>query len=379
MIPLTIPEISGNEWKYVKQCLDTGWVSMAGAYVEKFEKKVSEYTGVKHGIAAVNGTCALDISLKLIGVIPNDYVIVPNITFIASANSVKYQNANPIFIDVDPQTWQIDLGLLESFLKTKTKIKKGVLFLKQDCRPIRAIMPVHVLGNMCDMEHLLSIANKYMLKVVEDASESLGTFYQGKHSGTFGKISILSFNGNKIITTGGGGMILTNDDELGKRAKHLTTQAKTMPNEYMHDEVGYNYRMVNVLAALGVAQMEQLPDFIKKKKKINEFYRQELEGVGDIRFQFIEKEVDANYWLVTIMISKKQEMINFLNSNGIMVRPFWVPMNRLPMYNSDLYISKSDQSQKVYDSCLSIPSSVGLSNDQLEKVVKNIRIFHSGN
>ena len=375
MIPLTIPELSGNEWKYVKECLDTGWVSMAGAYVNQFEKEVAEYTGSRIAVAAVNGTCALDIALQLAGVKANDYVIVPNITFIASANSVKYQNANPILIDVDQQTWQMDLDVLERFMESETEIRKGHSVLKSNGRIIRAIMPVHVLGNMCNMERLMSLAEKYKLEVVEDASESLGTSYNGKPSGTFGKLGVLSFNGNKIITTGGGGMIITDNEELGKHAKHLTTQAKTSPNEYMHDEVGYNYRMVNVLAAIGVAQMEELPDFVVKKKAINSRYRSGLSGVGDIQFQKIEKEVDCNDWLITIQTSKKQELINYLNTNGVMVRPFWVPMNQLPMYKDDIYVSNGDQSGKVYDTCLSIPSSVGLTEQQQGEVIEKIKLY----
>lgn len=376
MIPLTIPKISGNEWKYVKECLDTGWVSMAGAYVDKFEKIIADYTGAKYAVAAVNGSCALDISLQLAGVKEDDYVIVPNITFIASANTVKYQNASPIFIDIDPQTWQMDLDLLESFLELKTELKADNLVLKSSGKIIRAIMPVHVLGNMFNIERLMNLAQKYKLEVVEDASESLGTYYKGKHSGTFGKLGVLSFNGNKIITTGGGGMIITNDEKLGKRAKHLTTQAKTSPDEYMHDEVAYNYRMVNVLAAIGVAQMEQLPGFIQMKKAINARYREGLSGIGDIQFQKTEPEVDCNDWLITIQTSQKQELINYLNSNGIMVRPFWVPMNQLPMYKDDLYINNDDQSGKIYDTCLSIPSSVGLTEVQQGEVIDKIKTFY---
>jgi aminotransferase in exopolysaccharide biosynthesis len=375
MIPLTIPELSGNEWKYVKECLDTGWVSMAGAYVDQFEKIVAEYTGAKYAVAVVNGTCALDITLKMSGVKADDYVIVPNITFIASANSVKYQKANPIFIDVDPQTWQMDLDLLEGFLETKTEPKADNLILKSNGKIIQGIMPVHVLGNMFNIERLMTLAKKYKLEVIEDASESLGTYFKGKHSGTFAKMGVLSFNGNKIITTGGGGMIITDDEELGKRAKHLTTQAKTSPDEYLHDEVAYNYRLVNVLAAIGVAQMEQLPGFIQKKKAINNRYRKGLSGVGDITFQKIEPEVDCNDWLITIQTEKKQMLIDYLNSNGVIVRPFWVPMNQLPMFKEDIYVSNADQSGKVYDTCLSIPSSVGLTVEQQDEVINKIKTF----
>ena len=210
---------------------------------------------------------------------------------------------------------------------------------------------------------------------MEDASESLGSTYKGQHSGTFGKFGVFSFNGNKIITTGGGGVIVTDDEELAKKAKHLTTQAKTRPDEYIHDMVGYNYRLVNVLAAMGVAQMEQLPDFIKSKKQIDKYYREELEGVGDIVFQTIPDTVDFNSWLVTIRSTKKQKLINHLNENGVMCRPFWVPMNQLPMFTENLYISDDDNAADVYNTGLSIPSSVGLTETQLKTVVSTIKRF----
>lgn len=377
MIPLTIPEISGNEWKYVKECLDTGWVSMAGAYVNRFENSVADFVSANYGIAAVNGTTALHVALRVIDVEEDDYVIVPNITFIASLNAIKYLKANPILIDVDKDTWQMDLTLLEEFLIEKTIMHDGNLFLTKNKRRIKAIMPVHVLGNMCDMIRLMELSSRFGLEVVEDASESLGSFFKGKHSGTFGKVGVFSFNGNKIITTGGGGMIVTDDKYLAEKSKHLTTQAKTDPDEYIHDQIGYNYRLVNVLAAIGVAQMEQLPEFIKKKKFINKFYREALKEESDINFQYINPGVDCNDWLVTIKVRRKQELINYLNSHGVMVRPFWVPMNQLTMFSSDIYITKSDQSKKVYGSCLSIPSSVGLTLNQMETVVNTIKKFYS--
>ena len=278
MLLLSGPNISGNEWKYVKECLDTGWVSSVGSYVTKFENMVAEYAGCKYGVATSNGTAALHISLMLAGVERDDYVITPNVTFIASINSIKYTGADPILIDVDPGTWQMDLDLLEDFLQNETDEKDGHIFYIKDGRTIRCIMPVHVLGNICDMDRLMDIASRYNLKVVEDATESLGSYYKGKHTGGFGTLGCFSFNGNKIITTGGGGVIVTNDEELARKAKHLTTQAKSDPFEYVHDEIGYNYRLVNVLAAMGVAQMELLPSFVKRKKEIDAFYRKALPG-----------------------------------------------------------------------------------------------------
>lgn len=377
MIPLSIPEFSGNEWAYAKQCLDTGWVSSAGSYVNRFEETLAEFVSSKYSVATVNGTAALHVALRVMGVKENDYVIVPNITFIASINSIRYLNANPILIDVDPFTWQMDLTLLEEFLETKTEMRENNLFLIDTNKRIKAIMPVHVLGNMCDIIKLVKLCEQYNLDVIEDASESLGTSFNGKHSGTFGKMGVFSFNGNKIITTGGGGMIVTDVKELASRAKHLTTQAKKEPDEYVHDEIGYNYRLVNILAAIGVAQMEQLPIFIQRKKFISEFYQESLKNYSNIRFQLTLPEVNWNSWLITTSVDKKQELINYLNSKNIMARSFWIPMNQLPMFKDDLYVTKMDQSEKIYNTCLSIPSSACLTDKQMETIVKSIKEFHN--
>ena len=376
MIPLSVPHLAGNEWKYVKDCLDTGWVSSVGAYVMQFENMVAEFAGAKYGVACVNGTNAIHIALVLAGVSQGDYVIVPNITFIASANAIKYTGANPILIDVDAQDWQMDLDVLESFLATKTVIKEGKCYLKADNRCISAILPVHVLGNIGDAERLVKIAEKYKIEVVEDSTEALGSTFKGKHAGTFGRVGTFSFNGNKIITTGGGGVIVTNDEEIAKKAKHLTTQAKADPFEYYHDEIGYNYRLVNILAAMGVAQMEQLPEFILKKKSIDAAYRTGLAGVGDIEFQKVNSEVNHNCWLVTIRTSRSKELLAYLNNLKIQSRPFWIPMNQLPMFKDDIYVQNADVSKAVYENCLSIPSSVGITDSQLNEVIEAIKIFY---
>lgn len=373
MLLLSGPNIAGNEWKYVKECLDTGWVSSVGSYVTKFENMLAEYSGCKYGVATSSGTTALHISLMLAGVKQDDYVIAPNVTFIASINSIRYTGANPILIDVDPETWQMDLDLLESFLQDETDVKDGQLFYVEDGRPIRCIMPVHVLGNICDMDRLMNIAEQYGLDIIEDATESLGSYYKGKHTGGFGKMGCFSFNGNKIITTGGGGVIVTNDEELAKKAKHLTTQAKSDPFEYMHDEIGYNYRLVNVLAAMGVAQMELLPGFVKRKKEISDFYRSQLSGVGDISFQKVEPDVDCNMWLFTIMTDKQKEVLKVLNDNQMQSRPFWVPMNQLPMFKDEVFYQKENKSDYIYKKCLSIPCSTNITNEEMQGVVDMIK------
>ncbi|HEX7847524.1 MAG TPA: LegC family aminotransferase [Chitinophagaceae bacterium] len=373
MLLLSGPNIAGNEWKYVKECLDTGWVSSVGSYVTKFENMLAEFAGCKYGVATSSGTTALHISLLLAGVKQNDYVIAPNITFIASINSIKYTGADPILIDVDPATWQMDLDLLEEFLENETDERDGEIFYVNDGRTIRCMMPVHVLGNICDMDRLMKLSAKYNLKIIEDATESLGSYYKGKHTGGFGMMGCFSFNGNKIITTGGGGVIVTNDEELAKKAKHLTTQAKSDPFEYMHDEIGYNYRLVNVLAAMGVGQMELLPSFVKRKKEINEFYRSQLTGVGDIGFQQIEPDVDCNMWLFTFKTDKQKEVLKVLNDNQMQSRPFWVPMNQLRMFKDDVYYNKEDKSNQIYQRCLSIPCSTNITDEEMAGVVEKIK------
>jgi len=373
MVLLSGPNISGNEWKYVKDCLNTGWVSSVGAYVEKFEKMTADFAGAKYAVATSSGTTALHICLILSKIESGDYVIAPNVTFVASINAIKYTNADPILIDVDEQTWQMDLDILEKFLLEESEIKNGYSVYKKDGRKIKAIMPVHVLGNMCDMDRLLAISEKYNLVVIEDSTEALGSYYKNKHAGTFGLLGTFSYNGNKIITTGGGGMIITDDESLAKRAKHLTTQAKSDPFEYMHDEIGYNYRLVNTAAAMGVGQMELLPQFLQRKREIIAFYKKELEGVGDISFQKVEDNVKPNWWMPTIMTEKQKQVLKILNTNKMQSRPFWMPMNKLPMYKNNLYYTKDDRSDYIYTKCLSIPCSTNITDDELASVVVKIK------
>ena len=375
MTLLSGPNINGNEWKYVKECLDTAWVSSVGSYVNRFEEMMAEYTGCKYAVATSNGTTALHISLLLAGVSADDHVIVPNVTFVASLNSIAYTGAVPILIDVDENTWQMDLDVLEKFLEEETILKNGECFYKINNRRIKVIMPVHVLGNMCDMDRLKNISEKFAIDIIEDATEALGSDYKQKHSGSFGLMGCFSYNGNKIITTGGGGMIVTNDETLAKKAKHLTTQAKADAFEYYHDETGYNYRLVNVLAAIGVAQMEQLDGFIARKKEIDAFYKAELTNVGDIRFQYVEETVNPNCWLFTIRSASQKKLLDALNEKKFQSRPFWVPMNQLPMYKNAIFIKneKGNISETIYKECLSIPCSTNISLKEMEDVVSIIK------
>ena len=361
MIPLSIPHLGGNELKYVAECIETGWVSSAGSYVTQFENMVAEYSGNKYGIAASSGTSGLHLAMHMLGIEQGDIVLVPNITFIASANAVAYTNATPVFVDVDPDTWQMDLDLLEEWLD------------ENNSPMVKAVMPVHVLGNMCDMPKLMDIAKRHGLHIIEDSSEALGSSWNGKSAGSYGTMNVFSFNGNKIITTGGGGVIVTNDEAHAKRAKHLSTQSKVDPETYFHDEIGFNYRMVNVLAAIGVAQMEQLPSFIDKKKEIDAYYRTNLAGIGDIKFQKVEDAVDPNCWLFTFYSEKQVEILAALKENKIIARPFWYPMNQLPMFVDNEYVTKDDHARKIHTNCLSIPSSVNLTEYDLAKVVETIK------
>ncbi len=374
MTLLSAPNIAGNEWKYVKDCLDTGWVSSVGSYVDSFEKKLAEFTGAKYAVATSSGTTALHISLILSGVKQGDYVIVPNITFVASLNSIAYTGAEPILMDVNVGDWQMDLDLLDQYLSENTfRDDNGLCIHKSDRRVIRAIMPVHVLGNMCDIDKLIEIALRHGITVVEDSTESLGSYYKGKHSGTFGQFGCISFNGNKIITCGGGGMILTDNEDLAKKAKHITTQAKSDPFEYFHDEIGYNYRLVNVLAAIGVAQMEQLPSFLERKEQVASFYQQNLSGIGDISFQSVSKDSKVNNWLFTIKSKEQKKLLKELNAAKLQSRPFWVPMNQLPMFSTAKFITKDNVSTELYNTCLSIPCSTSISDQELLQVTDLIK------
>jgi len=373
MLLLSGPNMAGNELKYVTECITTGWVSSVGAYVDRFEQMSAEFAGTKYAVATSSGTTALHICLVMMGVNSDDYVITPNITFIATCNSIKYTGANPIFIDTDVNSWQMDLNLLEEFLTGETEQRNGVCHYKKDGKRIPVIMPVHVLGNMCDMDRLMALAKAHNLTVIEDSTEALGSYYKGKHAGSFGLMGTFSYNGNKIITTGGGGMIVTDDEALAKKAKHLTTQAKSDSFEYIHDEIGYNYRLVNVAAAMGVAQMEQLPGFIKRKYEIIDFYKKELEGVGDIKFQQVSEDVKPNWWLPTIMTAKQKDVLKILNDNKMQSRPFWVPMNQLRMFTNDIYYNHTDRSNFVYQHCLSIPCSTYITNEQLKAVSDKIK------
>lgn len=374
-IPLSVPVIEDAAWTYVKECLDTGWISSAGKYVAAFEQAIADIAGAPYAVATVNGTAALQIALQVAGIKPGEGVIVPNLTFVASANAVSHCQAVPVLVDVDSATWQMDLDLLEDYLGSQCEPQaRGVR--TAGGLNITAILPVHVLGNMGDIERLLGIAERFRLTVVEDSTEALGSTAYGRSAGTFGRLGTFSFNGNKILSTGGGGMIVTADAALARRAKHLTTTAKTEPNEYFHDEVGYNYRLVNVLAAIGLAQAENFPASLARRQALEANYRKSLANTGDIEFATVLPSVVPNGWLATFRTGHMRALLQSLNDAQIECRPLWVPMNRLPMYASATYLTKTDVCGQLYESCISIPSSNNLTDSQQARVIEHIQHFY---
>ena len=338
-VPLHAPVFSGNEKQYLCDCIDSTFVSYVGKYVTKFEEMTAEYTGSKYAIAVVNGTVALKIALEVSGVKPNDEVITQPLTFVATANAISHCGAKPIFIDVDLDTMGLSPEKLEYWLIQNTKYdsKSKNLINKSTNNPVSAIVPMHTFGFSCRIDEIVEIGIKYNIPVIEDSAESLGSFYKNKHTGTFGQMGILSYNGNKTITSGGGGMIITNDESLAKKAKHITTTAKVPHKwEYIHDEIGYNYRLTNVNAAIGAAQMECLDQIIEGKRKISKLYGFFFNNT-DINFFKEPKNSRANYWLNTIVLENRKGRDIFLdetNSNGIMTRPIWSLMNKLEMFKS---------------------------------------------
>ncbi len=337
-IALHEPEFSGQEWAYVKDCIDTGWVSSVGAYVDRFERDLCAITGAKHAVATSNGTAALHICLLLAGVEAGDEVLMPALTFIATANAVSYAHAVPHFVDSEEATLGVDAARLQAYLEQAAERRDGATYNRQTGARIRALVVMHVFGHPCDMEALAALAERWHLVLIEDAAESLGAHYKGRHTGNVGHVAALSFNGNKVVTTGGGGAVLTNDPVLGKRAKHLTTTAR-VPHRwnFLHDEVGYNYRLPNLNAALGCAQLENLPSFIERKRRLAARYDAAFAGVAGLRFLREPEGCLGNYWLNAIVLdtaqaAQRDDLLAALNDAGYMSRPLWTLMHRLPMY-----------------------------------------------
>ena len=380
-IPLSVPSLKGNELQYVKECIDTEWVSSAGKYVDLFEQKIAEYTGSKYAIACVNGTAALQVSLRLAGVGAGDEVLVGTLTFIASVNAITYNNAKPIFMDAD-KYYNIDAEKTIEFIKNETVFKNGFTYNKKTNNKITAIIPVHVWGNACWLDELIELCNKQNIAIVEDACESLGTFYnagkfKGKHTGTIGKLGCLSFNGNKIITTGGGGMILTDDKELADNAHYLTRQAKVDPVRYIHNEIGYNFRLTNLQAALGVAQLEQLPDFLERKREILNKYQTAINDVDGLTIADVPGYAENNRWMILLQIDKKtygedrEELMQRLDANNIQTRPAWAPIHLQKPYQS-CQTYRIEQAEELVENSLCLPSSTNLSDEDLANVIAQL-------
>ena len=379
VIPLSEPAIIGNEWEYIKECLDTGWVSSVGNYVNRFEEMVAGYVGCKYGIAVVNGTVALHLSLVACEVRSGDEVIVPSLTFVATANVVKYCGAEPVFIDCCHDTLCLDVEKLKLFLEMECEQNDdGFTYNRTSGRRVKAIIPVHVFGHPVEMETLLELCKLYNIDVIEDATESLGSEYKDQKTGSFGKLACLSFNGNKIITSGGGGMVVTNDGCLAEKVKHLSTQAKTDSIEYDHDEIGYNYRLTNIQAAMGVAQMEGLDKFVEIKRKNAFRYQNLFSNINSIEFLWEKPWVKSNFWFYTIKVSTfhKKSLIDYLLSKNIQVRPMWKPIHILPMYK-DCQTFRVESALNIYDTALNLPCSIGIKMEEIEFTVEKIKSYLS--
>ena len=380
-IPLSVPNLKGKELEYVTHAVESEWVSTGGPYVNDFEMKVAEYAKCKGAVSCQNGTSGLHIALEVCGITKEDEVIVPTLTFIAAVNPVKYIGAEPIFMDCD-DSLTMDVDKLKDFCEMECSFLDGKLINNSTKKHIKALIVVHVFGNMADMERIIEIANKYNLKVIEDATEAIGTYYiegkyKGKHAGTIGDIGVYSFNGNKIMTTGGGGMIVSNNEELLRKAKHLTTQAKSDELYYTHDEIGYNYRMTNLQAALGLAQLEQLEEFIKVKKSNYDFYKNEIQKISGLRILDFKDSIRPNYWFYALYVEQgyalnRDQIIKYLASKKIQARPIWgLISDQRPYEGSQTY--KIDKAKQYLDKVVNIPCSSNLSREDAAYVIECLK------
>lgn len=359
--PLAVPMFIGNEKKYLEECIDTTFVSSVGKFVDRFEEDMARYTSAKKAVVCVSGTNALHMSLMLVGVENNDEVLTQALTFIATCNALSYIGAHPVFLDVDRSTMGLSPDAMKEWLTKNAEIRNGQCYNKNTGRRVKACIPMHTFGHPVRIEEMVALCEEYHIELVEDAAESIGSTYKGKHTGTFGKVGAISFNGNKTITTGGGGMMLFQDEELGALAKHITTQAKVPHRwEFRHDHIGYNYRMPNINAALGCAQLENLDRYIESKRQVAAEYEEYFNSIADIEFFVDSPNTFSNYWLNVIIMKDKEAQLEFLqqtNDNGVMTRPIWELMNRLPMFEK----CENDGLKNTIwfsDRAVNIPSSV---------------------
>lgn len=380
-IPLSVPNLRGKELEYVTNAIRTEWVSTGGPYVNEFEKQVSEYVGSKGAVSCQSGTSGLHVALQCCGVTKDDEVIVPTLTFIAAVNPVKYIGAEPIFIDCD-EALTLDVAKLKEFCEVRCKFFDGKLINIKTNKWIKAVVVVHVFGNMVDMEGIMEVAQRYNLKVVEDATEAIGTYYLsgkyiGKYAGTIGDVGVYSFNGNKIITTGGGGMIVSNDENILKRSKHITTQAKSDELYYTHDEIGYNYRMTNLQAALGLAQLEQLEGFIKVKKENYEYYSERISEIDGLNILGFKDNIRPNYWFYALYVDKdyllnRDQIIKYLASKNIQTRPIWgLICDQKPYVGSQVY--KIERARLYLEHVVNIPCSSNLTKEDINFIIECLK------
>ena len=362
-VPLSVPKFIGNEKKYLNECIDTTFVSSVGKFVDRFEEEMARYTGAKKAVVCVSGTNALHMSLLLVGVEREDEVLTQALTFVATCNTLSYIGAHPVFIDVDRETMGLSPGAVRTWLEKNAELRNGVCYNKSTGRRVKACVPIHTFGHPVKLDELVDVCQEWHIELVEDAAESIGSFYKGRHTGTFGKVGAISFNGNKTITTGGGGMLLFQDEELGAYAKHLTTQAK-IPHrwEFRHDHIGYNYRMPNINAALGCAQLENLERYVQNKRETAGRYKEFFASIPDVTFFTEPKDCHSNYWLNVVLLKDKpaqQEFLEYTNDHGVMTRPVWELMTRLEMFKG-CETDSLENTRWLADRIVNIPSSVRL-------------------
>lgn len=378
MIPLSVPEMRGRELDYLRECIETNWVSYVGPFVSRFEEQIARFTGTRHAVATNSGTAALHIALLVSGVKPGDEVLVPDLTFIAPVNAIRYAGAFPVFMDVTPQYWQMDADKVVTFLEKECRADGNRLRNRKTGRPVTAIIPVHILGHPVDMKPIVAAARRYGLRVIEDATEALGATYHGKMVGALGDIACFSFNGNKIITTGGGGMLTTDNEEWARKAKYLTTQAKDDPIEYVHHEIGYNYRLTNIQAAVGVAQMEVLDEYVRVKRGIAERYAKSLADVPGLTLPVEAPWAFSTFWLYTVLVDEKHFGIDSralqraLADRNIQTRPLWAPIHEQRPYR-DCPSYRIEVTLRLCRQALSLPCSVGLSEMDQQRVIDTVR------
>jgi perosamine synthetase len=370
-----VPEIRGNAWDYVKQCLDANWVSTAGPFVDRFERMVADAVGARYAVATVNGTAALHVALLVAGVQPDDEVLVPALTFVATANAVRYAGAWPVFLDAEPVYGQLDPAKLGEFLERECVSHGGALVNRTTGRRVRAVVPVHVLGHPVDMDPVVELARRFGLAVIEDAAEALGARYRGRCVGRFGAVGCFSFNGNKLLTCGGGGVIVTDDARLAERARYLTTQAKDDPLEYVHGAIGYNYRLTNLQAALGCAQMELLDEYIATKRAIAERYTTALRSVPAVGTPVEAPGAFGTCWMYTVRVgTDSRALLRYLAARRIQTRPLWQPLHRSPAHAASRSY-RVEVADRLYAESLSLPCSVGLTRSQQDEVLAAIGAF----